>query len=204
MKKAILIVIVAGMLGFAVYDFVSSSDKSESTVTKEQESEEEASDNKITSPPPEEEEEDVIASDVVGLDKGQIAPDFELTTLDGETVKLSDYRGKRVMLNFWATWCPPCRAEMPDMQKFHEDKDVVILAVNLRETESNTEKVQAFIDERDLTFPVLLDEETVVADQYQIQPIPSSFLIDSDGRIHNKAFGALNYDLMVQEFEKMQ
>ncbi|MBM7600892.1 peroxiredoxin [Virgibacillus halotolerans] len=204
MKKAILIVIVAGMLGFAVYDFVSSSDKSESTVTKEQESEEEASDNKITSPPPEEEEEDVVASDVVGLDKGQIAPDFELTTLDGETVKLSDYRGKRVMLNFWATWCPPCRAEMPDMQKFHEDKDVVILAVNLRETESNTEKVQAFIDERDLTFPVLLDEETVVADQYQIQPIPSSFLIDSDGRIHNKAFGALNYDLMVQEFEKMQ
>jgi peroxiredoxin len=185
MKKAILIVIVVGMLGWAVYDFVISSGDKESAESEET-------------------EEDVAASDEVGLERGQIAPDFELTTLDGETVKLSDYRGERVMLNFWATWCPPCRAEMPDMQKFHDDTDVVILAVNLRGTESSTEKVQDFIDERDLTFPILLDEETDVADQYQIQPIPSSFLINSDGRIHNKAFGALNYDLMVQEFEKMQ
>lgn len=223
MKKAILIVIVVGMLGWAVYDFVISSDESDSSVTEEDDSEEvnsntattsekeekeedEVADDKITAPTvgDGESDDDVEASDEVGLNEGQIAPDFELTTLDGDTVKLSDYKGKRVMLNFWATWCPPCRVEMPDMQKFHEDKDIVILAVNLSETESNTEKVQAFIDERDLTFPVLLDEETEVADQYQIQPIPSSFLIDSDGRIHNKAFGALNYDMMVQEFEKMQ
>lgn len=222
MKKAILIVIVVGMLGWAVYDFVISSDESDSSVTEEADNEEVNSDTATTSEKEEKEEDEVSddnraapaleddedddteASDEVGLDEGQIAPDFELTTLDGDTVKLSDYRGKRVMLNFWATWCPPCRVEMPDMQKFHDNKDIVILAVNLSETESNTEKVQAFIDERDLTFPILLDEETVVADQYQIQPIPSSFLIDSDGRIHNKAFGALNYDMMVQEFEKMQ
>src|SRR5690625_1953509 len=63
-----------------------------------------------------------------GLERGNLAPDFELETLDGETAKLSDFRGKPVLLNFWATWCPPCRAEMPDMQKFYEDKDVVILA----------------------------------------------------------------------------
>lgn len=211
MKKAILIVVVVGMLGWAVYDFViSSSDKEELTVTDEDEEEEEVSGNQITSPPQEEEvveaeeEETTVDSDVEGLDKGQMAPDFELTTLEGETVKLSDFRGKRVMLNFWATWCPPCRAEMPDMQRFHEDKDVVILAVNLRETETNTEKVQDFLDERDLTFQVLLDDKTTVANLYQIQPIPSSFMIDSEGRIQNKAFGALNYDLMVQEFEKMQ
>ena len=210
MKKTILTVIVLGMLGYAVYDFIISSDSSDSAETAEEVEETEAVDGDTSTLPEEVEEEqpeadeDNSPSDEVGLDKGQIAPDFELETLDGETVKLSDYRGKRVMLNFWATWCPPCRAEMPDMQRFHEDKDVVILAVNLRETESSTEKVKNFLEERDLTFPVLLDESTVVANQYQIQPIPSSFLIDSSGRIHNKAFGALNYDLMVQEFEKMQ
>lgn len=207
MKKAILIVVVIGMLGWAVYDFVISSNQGETADSVEES--EEVSNDKATSSSPEEEVEEeeevdtVVDSDVEGLDKGQMAPDFELTTLDGETVKLSDFRGKRVMLNFWATWCPPCRAEMPDMQRFHEDKDVVILAVNLRETETNTQKVQDFIDERDLTFQILLDEKTAVANRYQIQPIPSSFMIDSDGRIQNKAFGALNYDLMVQEFERM-
>lgn len=207
MKKAILIVVVVGMLGWAVYDFVISSNQGETADSVEES--EEVSNDKATSSSPEEEVEEeeevdtVVDSDVEGLNKGQMAPDFELTTLDGETVKLSDFRGKRVMLNFWATWCPPCRAEMPDMQRFHEDKDVVILAVNLRETETNTQKVQDFIDERDLTFQILLDEKTAVANRYQIQPIPSSFMIDSDGRIQNKAFGALNYDLMVQEFERM-
>lgn len=207
MKKAILIVVVIGMLGWAVYDFVISSNQGETADSVEES--EEVSNDKATSSSPEEEVEEeeevdtVVDSDVEGLNKGQMAPDFELTTLDGETVKLSDFRGKRVMLNFWATWCPPCRAEMPDMQRFHEDKDVVILAVNLRETETNTQKVQDFIDERDLTFQILLDEKTAVANRYQIQPIPSSFMIDSDGRIQNKAFGALNYDLMVQEFERM-
>lgn len=207
MKKAILIVVVIGMLGWAVYDFVISSNQGE-TADSVEESEEVSNDKTTSSSPEEEVEEDeevdtVVDSDVEGLNKGQMAPDFELTTLDGETVKLSDFRGKRVMLNFWATWCPPCRAEMPDMQRFHEDKDVVILAVNLRETETNTQKVQDFIDERGLTFQILLDEKTAVANRYQIQPIPSSFMIDSDGRIQNKAFGALNYDLMVQEFERM-
>src|SRR5690625_3090301 len=74
----------------------------------------------------------------VGLDAGQLAPDFELQTVNGETMQLSDLRGEKVLLNFWATWCPPCRAEMPDMQNYHEGyDDGVILAVNLLETEQN-------------------------------------------------------------------
>ncbi len=140
----------------------------------------------------------------VGLEKGNLAPDFELTTLDDETVKLSDFRGERVMLNFWASWCGPCRAEMPDMQQFYEDKDVIILAVNLTDTETEMSDVTNFVDEYSLTFPILLDEETEVADLYRIQPIPTSYLIDSNGIIHNVAFGALNYELMVKEFEQMQ
>ncbi|MDS8854824.1 TlpA disulfide reductase family protein, partial [Streptococcus pneumoniae] len=85
-----------------------------------------------------------------GLSQGQTAPDFTLTDQNGDTVKLSDYRGKKVILNFWATWCPPCRAEMPHMQEFHEnntDGDVVILAVNLTAQDNGEEAIRSFIDE---------------------------------------------------------
>jgi len=163
------------MFAWAVYDFVIKSD-----------------------------DDDQAAEDVqVGLEKGKRAPDFELETLEGGTVKLSDYRGKRVMLNFWASWCGPCRAEMPDMQTFHEDTEIVILAVNLTDTESSEKNIPNFVDEHGLTFPILLDKETEVATRYQIQPIPTSFMIDSDGIIHKVAYGALNYELMVKEFDRM-
>ena len=180
MKKGILIAIIVGMLGWAVYEFASSSGNE--TVSSDA----------------------VETIDEVGIDKGYIAPDFDLTTLDGERVRLSDYRGKRVMLNFWATWCPPCRAEMPDMQKFYEDKDVVVLAVNLIETESNPDNVQDFIDEFGITFTIPLDEGSDVAGQYEIFAYPTSLMIDSNGYIHSKFMGAINYDIMVQQFEMMK
>ncbi|MDS8877070.1 TlpA disulfide reductase family protein, partial [Streptococcus pneumoniae] len=96
-----------------------------------------------------------------GLSQGQTAPDFTLTDQNGDTVKLSDYRGKKVILNFWATWCPPCRAEMPHMQEFHEnntDGDVVILAVNLTAQDNGEEAIRSFIDEFGLTFSIPMDE----------------------------------------------
>src|SRR5690625_7728587 len=105
MKRWIIVVVIVGLVGWAVYDF--------------------ASNQMAVEEDPE-----------VGLEKGNLAPDFELETVEGETVSLSDFRGEKVLLNFWATWCPPCRAEMPDMQKFHENHEIgVILAVNLTETE---------------------------------------------------------------------
>ncbi len=195
------------MFGWAIYEFISNtnqSSKDSEEVKQETMSEE---DGEASSPSSaetndrESEEEGVNAEE--GLDVGNVAPDVKLTTLEGEEVYLSDYRGKRVMLNFWATWCPPCRAEMPDMEKFHQDTDVEIIAVNLIETESNLDQVHDFIEDYGLTFSVLLDEGNNAANTYQIQPIPTSYLINSDGTIHNKAFGALNYELMVQEFEKM-
>lgn len=108
------------------------------------------------------------------------------------------------MINFWATWCPPCRAEMPDMEKFYQDKDIVVLAVNLTDTENSLEDVKEFSDEYGLTFPILLDTDLETASLYSIQPLPTSYMVDSNGIIRNMAFGALNYDLMVQEFERMQ
>ena len=198
MKKAILIIIVVGMLGWAVYEFVISSNGND---TQKIEDEFVVSSNgndaqKI--------EVEVAESNEIGIRKGQLAPDFELKTLDGETVKLSDYKGQRVMLNFWATWCPPCRAEMPDMQKFQENKDVQVLAVNLLETESNPDNVQEFINELKLTLTVPLDELSAVSNEYQIIAYPTSYMIDSNGRIQSVVLGALNYDFMVQKFEMMQ
>lgn len=197
-KKWIFVVIIVGMLGWAIYDFgikdkASSSSEQVEQLDNNKTDKEERSQNKSG--------EAMIKE---GLEKGDIAPDFELETLEGEKVSLSDFRGKRVMLNFWATWCPPCRAEMPDMQKFHENKDVVILAVNLTETESSEDNVPKFVEEYGITFRVPLDVDSSVSTLYQIRPIPTTYLIDSNGMIHNVAFGAINYELMVQEFEKMQ
>ncbi|TQR14216.1 TlpA disulfide reductase family protein [Psychrobacillus soli] len=190
MKKAILVAIVMGMLGWAVYDFVFASKE------KATQEEDRTTAQQINNSGEE--------SKKVGIRKSELAPDFELTTLDGETVKLSDYKGKRVMLNFWATWCPPCRAEMPDMQKFQKNKDVQVLAVNLTETESNLGTVQKFVDELNLTLTTPLDDESAVSNEYQVMAYPTTYMIDSHGRIQFVTMGAMNYDFMVQQFEMMQ
>lgn len=190
MKKAIIIVVMIGMLSWAIFDFL---DTDEKNVAQSERTGEQEDSNEI------EDTEEVE----VGLYVGQQAPDFELQTLSGETVRLSDFRGKRVMVNFWATWCPPCRAEMPDMEKFYNAKDVEILAVNLTDTETSIGAIENFVDEFELTFPILLDSNLDVSFLYKIQPIPTTFMVDSSGIIRFHAFSALNYDLMVREFEKM-
>ncbi|MFD1850424.1 TlpA family protein disulfide reductase [Oceanobacillus bengalensis] len=148
--------------------------------------------------------EQASAEGKVGLEIGNQAPDFELETLDGEKVKLSDFRGKPVMLNFWATWCPPCREEMPDMQKFHENNDVVVLAINVTHTEINEKNAAKFVDEFGFTFDVLLDVNGEASDIYRIRPIPTTYMITSKGEISHKALGALTYEAMVEELEKME
>lgn len=195
MKKWILIVVVVGMLGYAVFDFWNSSKESADQVETVNEGQETEDENEVNA------EADELT---IGLNVGNQAPDFELETLTGESVKLSDFRGQRVMINFWATWCPPCRAEMPDMEKFYQGKDVVVLAVNLTDTESSIEDVEDFSEEFNLTFPILMDTNLDVATLYAIQPLPTSYMVDSNGIVSNMAFGALNYDLMVQGFENME
>lgn len=135
----------------------------------------------------------------VGIQQGNLAPDFELKTLDGQSMKLSDLRGKRVIVNLWATWCPPCRAEMPDMQSFYEankDKGIVILGVNLTTSEKQPENIGKFINEFGITFPVVLDAESHVSDRYQVTSIPTSYMIDSRGVIQQKIIGPMNRDMM--------
>lgn len=141
------------------------------------------------------------AANMGGLKVGAKAPDFELKTLTGETVKLSDLKGKKVMLNFWATWCPPCKAEMPAMEEFHKEagNDVLILAVNI----DPHLDVKAFVDENGITFPIPLDAEDKVNEMYQVLSIPTTYFIDTKGNIGNKYIGAMNHDTMKQYTEEL-
>ena len=133
------------------------------------------------------------------VEEGTQAPDFELTTLDGKKAKLSDYRGQKVILNFWASWCPPCKAEMPHMQKFHEknkDNNITILSVNLTRSDRGITAVQNFIKKNKLTFPVLLDEKGDIGKTYQAFTIPTSYIIDQKGIIRKKMIGPMDEDMM--------
>lgn len=121
------------------------------------------------------------------------AKDFTLEDLKRSAVSLRDFEGKVIFLNFWATWCPPCRIEMPAMEKLWQkfkDEDFVILAVDLREAR---EKVSSFIKENGYTFPVLLDSRGAVANIYGITAIPTTYLLDPRGRIVGKALGARHW-----------
>jgi peroxiredoxin len=123
---------------------------------------------------------------------GKLAPDFRLPGLDGKDVSLSDFRGKPVLVNFWASWCGPCRAEMPYIQEIYEDKEwkdegLVILAIDIGENRSTVEN---FMESNNLSFPVLLDTAKEVALEYNIRGIPTTFLIDKDGIIQVAKVGA--------------
>ncbi|MGB9722676.1 MAG: peroxiredoxin family protein [Chloroflexia bacterium] len=117
--------------------------------------------------------------------RGQEAPDFALPALTGETLRLSDFRGRPVLVNFWNSWCPPCRTEMPELQRVHEalGDRVVILAVNLLYPEDRPEDVRAFAQEQGLTFPILLDSDGRVTVDYRVASLPTSFFIDGRGKI---------------------
>lgn len=123
--------------------------------------------------------------------KGFLAPDFTLTTLSGESITLSDLRGQAVLINLWASWCGPCRAEMPAMQKVYEryqDQGFNILAVNATNQDSLS-AAQAFVEELGLSYPILLDFDGSVSRLYQLRALPSSFFIGPDGRIQEVIIG---------------
>ncbi len=118
-------------------------------------------------------------------------PDFTLETVDGETVTLSDYRGQPVVINFWATWCAPCREEMPLLQETydaHRDEGLVVIGINVRET---PEEVKRFLDEVRVEFPVLLDSEAAVVNRYLVTSLPLTFFVDREGRLRTVVVGGM-------------
>jgi len=123
--------------------------------------------------------------------QGFLAPDFKLKTMASETVKLSDLRGQAVLVNLWATWCPPCRAEMKSIEKVYneyKEQGLVVLAVNMTYQDDPT-KIAPFVAEQGLTFPILLDETGDAGHAYQLRSLPSSFFIGRDGIIREVVIG---------------
>jgi len=187
-KKIVPVLFLIGLVAWGVYDYTQNSDHPSQPTN------------------PKENNQEQTGEKVIGIDQGNLAPDFTLQTLQGESMTLSDYRGKNVIINFWATWCPPCRAEMPHMQRYydeHKDDDFTILAVNMTTTESHQSDVQPFIDELAITFPVLLDVDNDVTDTYQVMAYPTSYFVDKNGVIQYKILGAMNEEMMEKQIALM-
>lgn len=141
----------------------------------------------------------ISASDLgsVGFDfpgKLSLSPSFKLKDLEGKSVQLADYKGKIVLLNFWATWCGPCQAEMPSMQAFYEKNKasgIVMLAINIGETE---DIVRNYMEENAFTFPVLLDEDQQIALDYSIEGIPTTYIVGKDGHFLARLVSSFEWD----------
>ncbi len=135
-------------------------------------------------------------SGVIGVKVGNIPPDFALVDLDGNTVTLSHLRGKTVVMNFWATWCPPCRAEMPALEALYQeykDRDVLVLGVDVRES---PDKVRPFIQKYGYSWIFVQDVSGAVSRTYGIRAIPTTFFIGKEGLIREVSIGAMSKDVM--------
>lgn len=138
-----------------------------------------------------------VAAETVAEEQENMAPDFILSQLDGSPLRLSELKGKKVILNFWASYCPPCKAEMPHMQNYYdtykEEDNVEIVAVNLTTSERHGIKsVQDFVDAYKLTFPIPLDENGQVGQLYQIRAIPTTYLLNTDGTLAYEIVGPMD------------
>lgn len=135
---------------------------------------------------------------------GEKAVDFQLDSMGGNKVRLSDSLGKPVIINFWATWCPPCKKEMPEIQRFYEDyKDEIdVFAVNITSNEVNKGVVEKYVTTGGFSFPILFDTEGLFR-YYEVLDMPATFFIDEEGVIVGKHTGELDYGKLVEAKEKI-
>ena len=129
--------------------------------------------------------------DIPAPQKGFLAPDFNLETVGHENYKLSDLRGKPILINFWASWCPPCRSEMPAIQKVYDqyhDQGFQVLSINSTHQDNLGDAI-TFAQIRKLKFPILLDRDGYVGNLYEIRSLPTSFFVDKQGIIQDVVIG---------------
>jgi peroxiredoxin len=133
------------------------------------------------------------------------APDFALKTLDGSQIRLSDLRGKTVLLNFWATWCPPCKAEMPDLNALHreygEARQFTVLGIDDEEGQA---EVAAFARQNGIAFPLAMDSDgAVTSNRYSVRGLPTSLIIDRDGNIRDTWTGRISKEAMLARLKRV-
>jgi Peroxiredoxin len=194
MKKYLAVIVLIGLVIWGVYDLQGNKSKSPDALSNSASVQNAKSDSTGVSA-----NTDQGKSLTVGLEKGNLAPDFELQDINGKTMKLSSFRGKKVIVNFWASWCPPCRLEMPEIEKYYtqnKNTGIEILAVNLTTAEKSQAAVTSFVKADGITFPVLLDKNGDAAHLYDISSIPASFILDSRGVIQEKVVGPMTYESM--------
>lgn len=140
------------------------------------------------------------------VDEGNLvddtAYDFTLENLEGDNESLSDYRGQVVFLNFWASWCPPCQEEMPDLDQFYadyKDKEFMLIAVNVAE---ERETVVNYLDQNGFEMPVLFDKDGSLTKKYGVQGIPKTFILNKEGKIIAMKSGAMTYSEMENYYEQ--
>ncbi len=151
----------------------------------------------------------LFAAPSFAVGSGELARDIVLTDMSGKQVSLDSFKGKTVVLNFWATWCPPCRGEMPEFdelnKEFQKTGEAVLLAVNLTDGKRETpERVAEFLRETGYTMTVLLDEKQEAASFFGVRYIPTTFILDKDGRLAGQIQGATTKDAVLELLRKAE
>ncbi|HLR92666.1 MAG TPA: TlpA disulfide reductase family protein [Atopostipes sp.] len=231
MKKKALWILIIAVFGFIIYDYISTSNKEQAALEEAQQTSErvapEENGQELTTEEDavdlpedmedlsEEEFNEILeaygnnhagegSAVQFGAEPGYTAYDFYLEDMNGNFASLSDYRGKKVFLNFWASWCPPCRVEMPHLQAFAEENDdVVVLGVNVTSSESDIANVEAFVEEFGLTFPNFYGNEELYY-LYHVQSLPTSYFIDSNGVVNEAVIGPVTQDILEARFSMME
>ncbi|OIJ10135.1 hypothetical protein BKP35_13550 [Anaerobacillus arseniciselenatis] len=144
-------------------------------------------------------EQEVLVSNQLGVYKGDIAENFQLQNFNGEQLQLESFRGKKVIVNFFATWCAPCQEEMPilvALQEKVENENFVVIGVNVTKEEPNRKRVREFVEHFNVNFEVLYDDEGEVMDIYQLIGIPTTFFIDEEGKIVERINGIITLEMI--------
>jgi peroxiredoxin len=134
---------------------------------------------------------------------GDLAPDFQFSFADGTQMKLSGLRGKKVILNFWATWCGPCREEMPDLQRALQSGGDQLAVIGVNKVEQ-VDAITSFANELKLTFPLVANPRGDIPDRYRVTGLPVSYFINRDGTIGARQIGVMNFDTIQQKLGQLQ
>lgn len=189
-KKILGISLIIVLLGVAIFNVVNKDSANEIDVTGNTEIDGAV----ITSPGSE------------GIELGEIPPEIELETLNGESFKLSELKGKKVILNFWATWCPPCKEEMPEMQEFYNEykDEVEIIAINSTSDEQKVQDVHDYINQYNYTYTIPMDVDGKAMKDYNIFSYPTTYFIGTDGKVQQlRKIGPMTYEFMEEMVETM-